>query len=475
MKKLLIVLAVLFVFSNPMNAKLALKNPCADGMVLQQNTNAVIWGFATPGATVAVSPSWTGYRYHATADSEGEWRAFVPTPEGGFKKYQILVKGDGGTMTINNVLVGEVWYASGQSNMEMPLRGWDLCPVRDQQEHISSPADPDGVRMFIIPMDVSMTPEKNAEGRWWYSTPGERAEMSATAYFFAKKLRETLNVPIGIINGSYGGTMLECWAPKNVAQKWGMAVDEKSLAAIHIGDRQTTHYNKQIAPCVGYTIRGMIWYQGCSNVGRGEQYAERFSDMVGEWRKIWQIGDFPVYAVEIAPFEYGNNLSPFLREQQWKSVEITPNCAMVPTNDLVSKYEKHNIHPGDKQSVGNRLAYLALNRDYGFKYIKCYAPKVVGVSRGVSGEIVLQVENAHCGFNTLEDIAGLEIAGSSRVFHPVTACSFDNRKELLSVRCDDVAEPEYVRYCWGDWVIGNLISCDGFPMQPFNICVNDYE
>lgn len=473
MKRMLIILAALCSFSVAANAELSLKNPCTDGMVLQQNTDAVIWGFADPGSVVTVTPSWGKMKYNVTTDATGEWRAEVSTPEGGFTHYTIRVKGDGGDITINNVLVGEVWFASGQSNMEMPLRGWDFCPVKDQQVHISAPADPDGIRMFIVPMDISMEPERNADGRWWYSTPSERAEMSATAYFFAKTIRETLNVPVGIINGSFGGTMLECWAPKNVAEKWGLAVDRESLEAIPNWDRPIVHYNKQTAPCVGYTIKGMIWYQGCSNVGRCDQYAQRFADIIAEYRRNWGVGEFPVYLAEIAPFDYGNNLSPVLRVQQWKSAEITPNCAVIPTNDLVADYERHNIHPGDKQSVGSRLAYLALNRDYGFHHIKCYAPTVCEAMKGEGGEIVLKVENARCGFVMTSGIEGLEVAGEDQIFYPVKNISFDNVNGLLHIRHDNVAEPEYVRYCWGDWVLGNLRSCDGFPMQTFCVCTKN--
>ena len=473
MKKILSFIVVLLAFSSLSNAEIHMKNPCADGMVIQQNTNAVIWGFATPGSSITVSPSWNKQKYRVTTDNSGEWKATVPTPKGSFTKYDIHVTGDGSNITISNVLAGEVWFASGQSNMEMPLRGWDLCQIKDQQEHISAPADPDGIRMFIIPLDVSMKPERNAEGRWWYSTPSERAVMSATAYFFAKSLRETLDVPVGIINGSYGGTMLECWAPKNVAQKWGLAVDEKTLETINLWDRPTVHYNKQIAPCVGYTIKGMIWYQGCANVGRCDQYAQRFADIVAELRSNWGVGVFPVYLAEIAPYDYGNNLSPYLRAQQWKSAEITPNCAVIPTNDLVEDYERKNIHPGDKQSVGRRLAYLALNRDYCFSYIKCYAPKVMSAWIGKPGEIVLKVENARTGFRASSNIVGLEISDNGQEFLPVSEITFDHVNGLMYIHNDKVANPEYVRYCWGDWVLGNLISCDGFPMQTFNIRASD--
>ena len=259
MKKTLTLLAAIFAFSVASNAELSLKNPCADGMVIQRNADAVIWGFASPGASISVTPSWSGRKYRAKADADGEWKVSVATPDGSFTRHSIRVKGDGGTRTISNVLVGEVWYASGQSNMEMPLRGWPNCQIDNQQEHISAPADSDGVRMFIVPKDMSYEPVKDADGRWWYSSPSERAEMSATAYFFAKTLRETLNVPIGIINSSYGGTMLECWAPKNIAEKWGLPVDEESLANTPIWDRQTTQFNKMVSPCIGYTIKGMIW------------------------------------------------------------------------------------------------------------------------------------------------------------------------------------------------------------------------
>lgn len=473
MKKQILLIFVALAFCATANAELSLKNPCADGMVLQQNADAVIWGFASPGSTITVSPSWSKQKYRVPADQEGEWRAKVSTPEGGFTKYSIRIKGDGGDITINNVLVGEVWFAGGQSNMQMPLKGWEFCPVKNQQEHIGAPADPDGVRMFIIPLDIAMEPASNAEGRWWYSTPAERGEMSATAYFFAKTIRETMNVPVGIINGSYGGTMLECWAPENIAREWGLPTDKKSLEAITNWDRPIVHYNKQVAPCTGYTIKGMIWYQGCANVGRCNQYAQRFADIIAEYRRLWEVGEFPVYLAEIAPYDYGNNLSQMLRAQQWKSAEITPNCAVIPTNDLVSDYERLNIHPGDKLSVGRRLAYLALNRDYGFREIKCYAPKVLGAHRGADGEIVLKVENARNGFRMTSGIEGLEVAGADGQFHPVKEFTFDNREGLLRIRHDSVPEPICVRYCWGDWVLGNLLSCDGFPMQTFCVSVEE--
>ncbi|MCQ2177245.1 MAG: sialate O-acetylesterase, partial [Bacteroidales bacterium] len=450
----------------------SLKNPCADGMVIQQNTDAVIWGFASPGSTITVQPSWSKLKYRVTTDDSGEWKAKVSTPEGGFTRYEIRVKGDGSDLIISNVLVGEVWFASGQSNMEMPLRGWEFCQIDNQQEHISAPADSDGVRMFIVPKEVSVTPVRNAEGRWWYSTPAERAEMSATAYFFAKTLRETLNVPVGIINSSYGGTMLECWAPKNIAEKWGLPVDEESLNSIKLWDRQTAQYNKMVSPCVGYTIKGMIWYQGCANVGRCDDYAQRFADIIAEYRANWGVGEFPVYLAEIAPYDYGYNQSPFLRAQQWKSAEITPNCEVIPTNDLVHEYERRNIHPGNKLEVGRRLAYLGLNRDYGFSGIKCYAPKVVSARIDKPGEIVLQITNARNGFRMDSDIEGLEVAGSDMQFHPVRTFRLDNVNGLMYIHHDSVPEPKYVRYCWGDWILGNLISCDGFPMQTFCIGVD---
>lgn len=471
MKRFLIILAALCAFSTAANAELALKNPCADGMVLEQNTDAVIWGFATPGSTITVSPSWCKLKYRAITDHNGEWRAEVATPCGSFTRNEIRIKGDGGSITISNVLIGEVWFAGGQSNMEMPLRGWELCQINDQQVHISAPADPDGVRMFIIPREISDEPARNAEGRWWYSTPSERAEMSATAYFFAKTLRETLNVPIGIINGSYGGTMLECWAPKDLAARWGLPVEKEELDKISNWDRPIVHYNKQVAPCVGYTIKGLIWYQGCANVGRCDQYAQRFADMIGEYRRLWQVGEFPVYLAEIAPFEYGDNKSQMLRAQQWKSAEITPNCEVIPTNDLVAEYERKNIHSGDKLSVGRRLAFLALNRDYGLSEIKCYAPKVVGAWRGENGDIILKIDNARDGFLSTSGIKGLEIVYKNKDCRPVEEFDFDNINGLLHISCELPSEIEFIRYCWGDWILGNIRSCDGFPLQTFCIRV----
>ena len=466
MKRVLATLLILMAMCFSAGAELALRNPCADNMVLQQQTEAVVWGFARPGATVSVSPSWGG-SCSAKTGSDGCWQVRLKTPAASFTNHSIRVAGDGANIIIHNVLVGEVWFASGQSNMQMPLSGWPSCPIKDCNEVLSAPAQPDLVRMFNISMDESLEPVREAEGKWLKDVPSERDEMSATAYFFARKIASALGVPVGIVNCSYGGTMLECWASKELCASWGLPVDDESIMARSSCDRQSTRYNKMLAPCIGYTVKGFLWYQGCSNVGRCEHYAERFADMIAHWRQSWGLGEIPVYLVEIAPFVYGGNNSQYLREQQWLSAQLTPSCAVVPTNDLVYEYETFNIHPSNKQEVGARLAWLALNRDYGMNGIKCYAPTVQSVFRSRPGEIALKLENARNGFLRTRGIEGLEVAGPDGTFLPVKAFRFDADSQTMYIRSEIVPDPVCVRYCWGDWVIGNIIGCDGLPLQTF--------
>lgn len=474
MKKLTAVLVLILSISLCASAELRLKNPCSDNMVLQQNAEATVWGFAAPGSKITVSPSWGGSCSVRTG-ADGEWRAKVKTPAAGWRKYSIRISGDGSSITVRNVLVGEVWLASGQSNMEMPLKGWPFCPMDGSDEVIFAPSDEDGVRMFNVPKAESNDPVAEVEGQWLLSKPEQRPEMSATAYFFAKKLRETLNVPIGIIHSSYGGTMVECWASREVAASWGLPLDEESLMEMNEWSRQCATYNKMLHPLEGYTIKGVIWYQGCSNVGNYETYAQRFTDVMNEWRKNWNQGEFPVYIVEIAPYVYGSNAGQYLRDQQWKSAKMLPNCDIVPTNDLVHEYEQHNIHPGQKKPVGDRLAALALKNDYGYSSLRCNAMKVESVYCNGRNEICVKVSGASGGFRRTTGIVGLEVAGEDGDFYPVTAFNYDFRTSSICIRSEYVREPRRVRYCWGDWVIGNIISCDGYPLQTFNYSVGDFR
>ena len=490
MKKLVIVVLAL-VCGVSANAKLALRHPTGDHMVLQQRTEAAVWGYASPGAAVAVTPSWDGRTYTARADARGRWKAMVATPAAGYTPYTISVKGDGGEITINDVLVGEVWLASGQSNMEMPMRGFDNCPVEGFNEFLTQAPARDRIRMFYASADQSDEPleEVRLTEGWKGADPSSIPGMSAVGYFFARKLNEVLDVPVGIVSFARGGARVESWLPREVLSSYGT----EDLSAEAVGRmvdylRPFQMYYAMEVPLQGYTGRGFIWYQGCSNVGKEDQFVARMSDLVNLWRSDWGDKDasMPFYMVEIAPYLYdpaNGESGALLRRAQHEAAKAIPNCGIVGTNDLVKSYEYDNIHPSSKEPVGNRLAYMALNREYGFKAVACDSPEAVELFKRQppteaerermgrwfreipANEINVRLENCSSGIDRLHEIEGLEVCGSDGVWYPVTDVTFS--RGSMSIRIDEVQDPCKVRYGWADFRPGNIHNMAGLPLIPF--------
>ena len=443
-------------------------------MVLQQNTEAKIWGTASANAQITVTPSWNGKAYKAKADSQGNWEVMVQTPKGSYKAYAIAVKGDGSSVQIKDVLIGEVWLASGQSNMEMPMRGFYNCPVEDAQEYICAPAAKDKIRMFTVPIKQSYEPLTQVDSKWEGAEPATIPGMSATAFFFAHKLNEMLDVPVGIVSCAYGGARIESWTPKEILETYpDEDLSRETIEATMHYTRPYLAYNAMLCPVKGYTIKGFIWYQGCSNVGKHEQFVDRMSTMVNHWRECWndKEAQLPFYMVEIAPYRYkpqtAVSYASLLRQAQHEAAKTIPNCGIVVTNDLVESYEQDNIHPAKKKEVGDRLARLALNRDYGMTSIACYSPEAVECN--VWGVNELSVWLTHCedGISRWMEIEGLEVAGSEGIFYPVTYAFFEWNPKVLRVRSEFVPDPCEVRYGWGDFNPGNLKNCQGMPVSPF--------
>lgn len=479
MKKI-VLLFVLLVTTQIANAELKLRHPSGDHMVLQQNADAAIWGFAKAGTTITVTPSWDGKAYKVKTGTDGEWTAFVSTPSASYTTYTIDVAGDGGHIVINDVLIGEVWLASGQSNMEIPLRGFTNCPIENYNEVITRPAARDRIRMFYAHADQTeeMLREVRKTDGWQCADPNSIPEMSAVGYFFAKKLNDVLDIPIGIVAFPRGGARVESWLPKSLLETYG--TEDLSYEAVMNTNEWTRAYqmyNAMEVPLQGYTAKGFIWYQGCSNVGKHDQFVSRMADLVKLWRSDWGDTDasMPFYMVEIAPYLYdaaNGESGALLRKAQLDASKVIPNCSIVSTNDLVLPYEATNIHPAKKEPIGNRLAYLALNRDYGYQRVACYSPEAVSASIATFGESipVVRIELANCpnGIDRTEEIEGLEVRGKDGQWKTVSSVIIVDNKNMM-IRTDGIDEPSAVRYGWADFRPGNLHSCEGLPVFPFNL------
>lgn len=478
MKRIFTVLALVLCVSMVSEAKLVLSSPCSDSMVLQQNAEAKIWGTASADAQITVTPSWNGKTYKAKADSQGNWEVMVQTPKGSYKAYDITVKGDGSSVKIKDVLVGEVWLASGQSNMEMPMRGFFNCPVENAFDYICAPAATEKIRMFTVPLKQSYEPLDMVDAVWKGAEPSTVPEMSATAFFFARKLNQMLDVPVGIVSCAYGGARIESWTPKEILETYpDEDLSREKIEATHHYHRPYLAYNAMLCPVMGYTIKGFIWYQGCSNVGKHDQFTERMSNMISHWRKCWgdQNAELPFYMVELAPYRNKPYTEvPYfalLRQAQHEAAKAIPNCGIIVTNDLVKSYEQDNIHPAKKKEVGERLAALALNRDYGMWAVPCYSPEAVKCTRFSSSELAVELTNCPNGLSRWMEIEGLEVAGSEGIFYPVTYAYFEWDQRVLRVRSEFVHDPCEVRYGWGDFKPGNLKNCEGLPVAPFYLKV----
>ena len=481
MKRITAIVALMLCMCMVSEAKLVLSSLCSDGMVLQQNDNATVWGTADPGSQITVTPSWSGRSYSAKAGKDGRWTVKVATPQGSYKAYTMTVKGNGETIRIKDILVGEVWLASGQSNMEMPMRGFYNCPVEDALEYISAPAATEKIRMFTVPVKQSYEPLSEVDSRWQGAESSTIPDMSATAYFFARKLNETLDIPVGIVSCAYGGARVESWTPKKILETYpDEDLSREAIEAQTHYVRPYLAYNAMLCPVMGYTIKGFIWYQGCSNVGKHEQFPERMETMISHWRECW--GDteakLPFYMVEIAPYRYkpatAVSYAALLRQAQHITAAQVPNCGIVVTNDLVEPYEMDNIHPAKKKEVGDRLACLALNRNYGYSRIACDSPEAVKCYRlQNSCEIAVELTNTHNGLNRWMEIEGLEVAGSEGIFYPVSYAYFEWEPKVLKIRSEYVFDPCEVRYGWGDFNPGNLKNVEGLPVAPFWVKIEE--
>ncbi len=664
MKKLLLLLIVLSFTVSCKKESPEIKLPAlfSEHMVLQQKSEVPLWGWATPGTVLDITTDWNLSK-STTADAKGNWFTKIKTPKAG-GPYTLTIRSGNSIRIIGDIYMGEVWLASGQSNMEMPVKGWgEDMPIDNSEKEIASSDIPE-IRMFTVERKISTSPEDDVKGDWKVSSPKNTGDFSATAYFFAKKLHQQLKVPIGIIHSSWGGTPAEAWTPvdfvskikgfentanrlqeiekgekkltiwlkdlkkesykevlknnfkdeihdikysaenfddhtwdimelpvywetkqlknfdgivwfrkeftipkgtelkdlklylgkiddmddtyvngKNVGKMLGSGfwdkeriypLDEnilhygKNTISVKVIDNlygggiygpegpailnkkndtlinlsgkwkfkpvslirngslyfftntknhsnmpgssgkldshsPTVLYNAMIAPLIPYAIKGTIWYQGESNVGRASQYAELFPAMIKSWRAKWKEGDFPFYYVQIAPFKYNNreaSAAAELRYAQFLALKVK-NTGMVVTTDIG---DVNNIHPSNKPEVGRRLALWALNKDYGLDTLICSGPLFKKAEFKKNKAVISFTHIAQGLTSNDEKLKSFEIAAKDSVFYPAVA-TIDRDKVIVSSR--KVRKPKYVRFGWRNDAEPNLFNSAGLPASPF--------
>ena len=460
-------------------AKVRLSHLVGDNMVLQQQTDARLWGWARAGAEIKVKPSWSDKTVTAKAGKDGKWLAKVLTPKASYHPLSITFDDGDGAITIQNVLSGEVWVCAGQSNMEMPVKGFWGCPVKDYNKVVIDAKNHRAVHSVKVPSIMRMEPQEDAQCEWRECSSQTVSDFSATGYFFARTMHEALDIPIGIIEANKGGSRVESWLTKENLQKYTKEpTDSAGIVAFKPDQdylRGLLWGNGTFNPILNYTVNGILFYQGCSNIGDPDnQYSERLKLLVEQWRSQFALGEIPFYFVEIAPYHYDdiNGIQgALIREQQMRAAQIIPNSSLVCTNDLVYPYETTQIHPAQKQQVGERLAYTALNRDYGFEQVLFKSSRYKDML--VKGDtIFIHLQDNYHADAPFEMIEGFEIAGDDRVFHKANAQHFWRPggaywDEAIIVSSPEVKQPVAVRYCFRNFQLGNVKNGANLPLFPF--------
>jgi sialate O-acetylesterase len=451
-------------------AQVRLPSLFTDNMVLQQQAACAVWGWAKAGSTITVAPSWAKQKYTAKADAAGKWKLKVSTPAASYNPYTLSVSGDGPAIQLKNVLIGEVWLCGGQSNMEMPLKGFKGQPVLGSNEAILHSKN-DQLRLYIVPRSSVTEPQENSKpSPWRLAEPEAVSNFSATAYYFGRLLQEQLHVPVGLLHCSYSGSFIEAWMDtENLRQFAGVKIPAKGDTIKLVSRTATTLYNGMLHPIEGYGIKGAIWYQGESNYDRPDEYAQLFTAMVKQWRTKWDLGDFPFYYAQIAPFDYtrtsknkgGKYNSAFIRDTQRKLQDQVPNTGMAVLLDIG---EETSIHPMRKEPGGTRLALLALAQTYGRKGFGALSPSYEAMTVK-DKTIQLRFKNSPNGMTTFgQELTGFEIAGADQKWYPAKASISGSS---INVSADAVAVPVAVRYAFQDFTKATLFSNEGLPVSSF--------
>lgn len=473
--KLVVSFLFLFLsFSVGSLAKVQLPSILGNNMVLQQQTETKLWGKARPNAILTVKTSWNNKIYKTSADKEGNWILKVSTPKAG-GPYKITFN-DGELLTLENILIGEVWFCSGQSNMEMPMGGFDRQPVKGTNDIIAKAKPSTPIRMYTTDSkegkwvrQFNKQPQEDCQGEWLENTSVNVSHISAASYYFAKYIQEVLEVPVGIVVSTWGGSKVEAWMSREAIKPFS-SIDLSILSNDAPVKNPTATpcvlYNAKVAPLTNFAVKGFLWYQGESNRDNADLYQQLMPAFVSDLRTKWGRGELPFYFVEIAPFNYegANGTSAArMREVQLQNMKDIPNSGMVTTLDVGHPVF---IHPVDKETVGNRLAYWALAQTYG-KQGFGYATPYYKSMEIQNNKIYIDFNNAQRGLYPMwTSLGGFEIAGEDKVFHPAFA-EIEMKTARLAVSSDKVTHPVAVRYAYKNYAEATIFSIHGIPVAPF--------
>ena len=451
------------------SAEVRLPSVIGSHMVLQRDEAVPIWGWAEVGEAVTVE--FHGKKVSAKADKDGRWEVKLPASKANSKGAKLTIKGSN-EIVLEDVLVGEVWLCSGQSNME-----WTVSRSSNAKEEIANGKHP-LIRHIKVPRKLSLKPEKDVPtSGWQVCAPNTVANFTAVGYYFGRHLMNELDVPVGLLGSNWGGTRIEPWTPAEgfkavPALKESHADKLEQFASGKTGRGTPTHmYNAMISPLIPYGIRGAIWYQGESNNGEGNLYHEKMKALIAGWRSVWNKPDLSFYYVQLAPFKYRGDPKrlPGIWQAQLDTLKI-PNTGMAVTTDITTL---GNIHPPNKQDVGKRLALWALAKNYGQDKLVYSGPifEKADHSDGDKKKSITvhfkKLGGQGHGLKTTDDKkpSHFEVAGKDGVWHPAEAVIVDG--DHLIVKSEMVEEPLNVRFGWDQLATPNLVNGTGLPASPF--------
>lgn len=460
-RKNILLVSMLLYLSGTM-AQIKLPSVLSDGMVLQQSCEAALWGKAAPGKVVSVKTGWDGKTYRTTVANDSTWKMKVKTPAASLTSYTIQFSG-AGKAEIKNVLIGEVWLCSGQSNMEMPVKGYPNQPIEGALQDIVDSSN-NYLRCYTVKKVSAITRQWDCPGKWEAASPNTTGDFTAAGYYFARQLQKVLRIPVAILHCSWGGSTIEAWISSDAMKLFPNMKIPRTQAENKIRWKSpTVLYNGMLNSLVGYTMRGALWYQGESNRTRYKEYAAQFEAMHKDWIAKWDIGDFPIYFAQLAPFSYEDKRynCAFMREVQEKIARTQPNTGMVVLMDIGDSI---CIHPGKKREVGERFACMALARNYGFDKFQYQSPQYSSFEIK-DDRIFLKFDYAPLWLTSFyKEITGFKIAGADRKFYPAKALL---TRKTLEVYAPEVPEPVAVRYGFEDFVQGTLWGVNGLPVSSF--------